>query len=337
MGTCAGRGSARLRSFALFALLAWPACDAPGPGWQVVARHLPGGLLSVWGTADRDVYVVGADAGDGRGPAVLHFDGAAWTRLSTGQAGNLWWVFGFAEGPVFMGGEGGAILRYQGGAFTRMPTPGGETVFGIWGASADDVWAVGGASGGASGAFAWRLRGDAWIAAPGFPAALAEGDTIWKMYGRGADDAWMVGTRGKAVRWDGASLTVVDTGLGESLFTVHADERRFVAVGGFGTGAILEHEGSGWRDASPPGGPPFNGVDLSPDGDLAVGQDGAVYRRGGGGWTAIDLDIHLDETLHSVWIDPTGGVWCAGGQVLTRPIVDGILLHRGAPIPAGVE
>lgn len=320
------------------ALLA--ACGSSGQpeeDWQVVGRHLPSALISVWGTSATDVFAVGGDAGDGHGPMVEHFDGAAWTRLETGQIGNLWWVFGFAGGPVFMGGDGGMILRYQGGAFTRMATPGNDTVFGIWGAAADDVWAVGGALGGANGAFAWRLQGDSWVLAPGFPSELSTSETIWKIYGRSASDAWMVGTNGKVVRWDGAALTATQV-AGESLFTTHADAERFVAVGGFGTGKILENEGDGWHDASPAGAPSFIGVYLSPDDDYAVGQEGAVYARGDAGWAAVETGFttNLDESFHSVWVDPSGGVWAVGGQVLRLPLVDGVMLHHGASVPEGL-
>lgn len=325
--------AARLAGLALILL---SACGStPAPTWQVVGRHLPSALLSVWGTSANDVYVVGGDVNDGHGPAVLHFDGAAWKRLDTGQVGNLWWVFGFANGPIYMGGDGGMILRYQNGAFTRMTTPGTDTVFGIWGASPNDVWAVGGAAGGSNGAFAWRLQSDTWVVAPGFPTNLAGSDAIWKMYGRSANDAWMVGTNGKAVHWDGSSLIEMSTGAGESLFTVHADATRYVAVGGFGTGSIRENEGTGWHDASPSGAPGFIGVSLSPLGDFAVGQQGAVYTRGDAGWSSVNLGFNVDESLHSVWVDPTGGVWTVGGQVLTLPLVDGIVLHEGATVPSG--
>ena len=134
---------------------------------------------------------------------------------------------------------------------------------------------------------------------------------------------------------DGASLTASTVG-GESLFTVHGDANRFVAVGGFGTGKILENDGSGWRDASPSGAPALIGVCVSSHGDYAVGQDGAVFTRGGSGWTAVKLGVSLDESFHSVWIDPTGGVWAVGGQVLTLPLTDGIVVHRGAPLPEGL-
>jgi hypothetical protein len=333
-----GRPALSPRAMTL-ALLLWAACTSSPPEWQIVERHMPSAILSVWGTSAADVFLVGGDAGDGGGPVVEHFDGSSWTRLATGQVGNLWWVYGFPQGPVYMGGDGGMILRYQNGAFQRMTTPGNGTVFGIWGATPDDVWAVGGAAGGASGAFAWRLTsgtGDAWIAAPGFPAALSATDAMWKMYGRSASDAWIVGTGGKVVRWDGTSLTQETTGVGESLFTVHADDRRFVAVGGFGTGTILENDGGTWRDASPSGSPSFVGVCLSPHGDYAVGQQGAVYVRGDGGWSAVNLGFPVDETFHSVWVDPSGGVWTVGGQVLTFPLVDGVVLHQGAHVPEGL-
>jgi hypothetical protein len=322
---------------ALLALLVVTACASPAaPPWQVVARHLPTALMSVWGTSATDVYTVGADAGDGAGPTVAHFDGTSWTRLPTGQVGNLWWVFGFPGGPIYMGGDGGTILRYQGGAFTRMTTPGTDTVFGIWGMTPDDLWAVGGANGGANGGFAWRLQGDTWAVAPGFPADVAATNAIWKMYGRSASDAWMVGTNGKAVQWDGTSLTETNTGAGESLFTVHADAQRYVAVGGFGTGKILENEGSGWHDASPQAAPGFIGVCLSAQGGYAVGQEGAVYTRTGSGWSEVNIGVNLDESFHSVWIDPSGGVWAVGGQVLVPPLVDGVVLHQGAHVPEGL-
>lgn len=302
--------------------------------WHVVARDLPSALLSVWGTSATDVYAVGGDVGDGGGPLVLHYDGTSWERLATGQAGTLWWVFGIPGGPVYMGGEGGMILRYEAGTFTRMATPTTATVFGIWGTSVDDLWAVGGSAGGASGGFAWRLQGDAWVPAPGFPSEIAATDAIWKMSGRSADDAWMVGTGGKVVRWDGSALTLSSTGIGESLFTVHANAERFVAVGGFGTGIILENDGTGWRDASPNAAPGLIGTCLFETGGYAVGQDGAVFERGANGtWRDVALGVAIEESFHSVWVDSAGGVWAAGGQVQTLPVIDGLLLYGGDEPP----
>jgi hypothetical protein len=323
----------RAAPLALFLLTV--ACSGE-PKWNVVHRDLPGALISVWGTSATDVWAVGGDPGDGGGPMVLHFDGTQWTRLQTGATADLWWVFGFAGGPIYMGGSGGTILRYQDGTFTPMTTPTSDTVFGIWGSSPSDVWAVGGALGGASGAFAWKVDGDAWVPAEGFPAELAADSVVWKIYGASADDVWLVGTNGLVVHWDGDTFTPDDTGAGESLFTVHHAGGRYVAVGGFGTATVLENDGDGWVSASPAGAPPLIGVFMTEDGGWAVGQFGSVYRRESEGWVEEETKIFADEAFHAVWVDPDGGIWAVGGQVLTTPLTRGIMLHKGDEIPTEV-
>jgi hypothetical protein len=333
----------RCRGSLLLALLC-AACGDSGGGdagsrWQLVQHDLPGALLSVWGTAADDVWSVGAVPARGEPPTVLHFDGAAWSRLDTGTNTNLWWVFGFEGGPVYFGGEGGVILRKdEGGAFVRMDTPGQGAVFGIWGSSPADIWAVGGEPGGAGGGFAWRLEGERWVEAAGVPDALSENAALWKVFGRGPSDVWIVGTDGNVLYWDGATLAASTTGIMESMFTVHANSERFVTVGGFGTGLILENDGSGWVDASPDAAPSFIGVCLDATHGYAVGELGAVYTRGAQGWgeekTGFDLDLDL-QSLHSVWIDPEGGVWSVGGKIRTPPLIDGVMLHKGTPVPTG--
>src|SRR5690349_11756888 len=98
--TIAARTSPVLRSRAMtyrglavstLLLTSLTACPQPEPAeWQEVFSDLDGALFSIWGTGPDDVWVVGADAG--AGPAVLHYDGSAWTSLDSGQSANLWWV-----------------------------------------------------------------------------------------------------------------------------------------------------------------------------------------------------------------------------------------------------
>src|SRR5689334_14672875 len=158
-----------------------------GPAWGVVSEGLPAALLSVWSASATDVWVVGGDPRNNTGPIVQHYDGTAWTKLDTGQRNvDLWWVTGFAGGPVFMSGSNGTILRYQNGAFEKMTTPGASIVFGMWGASPTDVWAVGGNLGGGSGGFAWRFDGNTWTVFADVPADLKTGGTCFKVNGRSA-------------------------------------------------------------------------------------------------------------------------------------------------------
>jgi hypothetical protein len=316
-------------SLALVLALAGSACgggDGDDGQWEVVLQGLDDNLLSIWGTSRDDVWAVGA-----RGQ-VQRWDGAAWQRLDPGVAQTLWWVHGFAGGPIYLGGEGGTIVEYAGGQFRTMTTPAtGPAVFGIWGASPDEVWAVGGNLGGGGGGFVWRLEDGAWVEAPGLPAEVAD-EVVWKAHGRAANDVWMVGTDGLALRWDGAGFRRESTG-GESLFTVSSDGERFVAVGGLVTPLIAERRDGGWTTLSPLDEPfGLKGVVLSDAcDDWAVGDYGYVLRDRGDGFKLAEHGLGPLEGLHGAWLDPDCGLWAVGGRQF-NPYDGGVLVHFGAPL-----
>ncbi len=323
----------RFLAVTLLALVSACGTDAPEQRWEVVTHSQPGALIAIWGTSASDVWAVGGDKRDGTGPTVLHYDGTAWEPMETGEPqGNLWWVFGFENGPVFMGGDGGMILRYESGVFTTMQTPSRAAVYGIWGASPDDVWAVGNTTA-TSGAFAWRLAGDAWVDEPALPAEIVSTSAMWKVHGCAADDVYLVGTDGIALHWDGTDMTQTDTGSSTSLFNVFCDQSRTVAVGGLASSVIVEFDGTRWSNATPENAPGLTGLYMGPDDTgIATGQFGAVLERVNGAWQNADLGFSIDDTLHGSWIDPDGGQWAVGGQVLTLPLTDGLIIHKGAAV-----
>jgi hypothetical protein len=304
--------------------------------WQLVFSELDGALISIWGASASDVWAVGGDPGDG--PIVIHYDGAAWARHDTGASGDLWWVHGFAGGPVFMGGSDGLILRYEGGAFSEMTTPSDAgTVFGIWGASPDDLWAVGGAGQTPTGGFVWRYDGQSWRDEPTAPSDLAATATVFKVWGRDASDVWMVGTGGLALHYDGTSTEATTSGTTRTLFTAHGDAEAVFAVGGFSTGTILEHAGGAWKDVTPPDAPQMTGVCSGAGKTYAAGVYGAVMRRDAEGWVLEDTQLALGDDFHGTFIDPDGGVWAVGGQVAAFPLVRGMLVYRGdATLPTSL-
>ena len=327
--------SAGLLSLALAGLLA-AACGGGGgesTTWSTIASSQPAALLAVWGASSSDVWVVGGDARTGDGPAAWHWDGTTWERHTTGVTNvDLWWVFGIPGGPVFFGGSGGTILRYEGGTFTPMTTPATQTVFGIWGANADDVWAVGGNFGGAGGAFAWRWDGDTWTASTEVPAETASQGTVFKVAGRAADDVWMSGTAGLALHFDGAALTPETVAGDDALFSVACATDRVVMVGGTASGVVAEYDGTSWETVSPEGAPLLSGVAVRDDDAVAVGREGAILRSGGGDWAA-EGDVPTTENLHAAWIDETGGVWAVGGRFDQPRTEAGTLLYGGATPP----
>jgi hypothetical protein len=246
---------------------------------------------------------------------------------------DLWWVFGFVGGPVFLSGSGGTILRYDANShspskFTRMTTPGTGAVFGLWGSAEDDLWACGGQFGGGGGGFVWHYDGEAWTALEGVPFDKI----LLKVGGRGKNDVSFTGEVGLVLTWDGSALKRMDIETDASIFSVSGNEDGWVAVGGEPfRGAIYEGDGAGWKSAAPVARDALRGVALSGESAYAVGNGGLVMARGADGWQEQDTD-GVGGDLHAVWIDPDGGVWAVGGSFDTLPLTDGVLIHQGAPV-----
>jgi hypothetical protein len=297
-------------------------------------ESLPGALIGISGTSEKDVWAVGGNPGDGSGAFVLHFDGK-WTRKTTGYDVDLWWVHAFPGGPVFFGGGGGTILRYSGESFEKLPTPGTATVFGIWGPAPDDLWAVGGDPAKPGNAFVWRFDGNDWSAAKGFP--IVPISSWFKVWGRAADDVRVVGMDGAIVHYDGTTFEQIASPTDRRLLTLFAEPGgRYTAVGGVSQAVILEDGASSWQDVSPA--PPNHamiGIRTRGEDGYAAGTGGSVMRRKNGAWVDEPLDFDVFADFHSVWIDPKGGVWLAGGNILSYPLVNGVLVHKGAKIPGG--
>jgi hypothetical protein len=316
-----------------------PAATAKEREWQLLASELPSALLSVSGRSPRDIYAVGADKG--QGPLVLHFDGSRWKELPTGQRGDLWWVQALPDGPVLMAGSGGMVLRFDGERFERLRTPGlgRQTVYGVWGTDADDFYAVGSASGRSG--FVWHCRHGAFeseeLPLEQMRVATGELPGFFKVFGMG-DEVWVVGAGGTVLRRQGRGpFTAVPIATKDTLFTVHGTGHRLLAVGGGGNGVLLEAHSGAFHDASPAGAGLIQGIFATDRGDWASGERGMVYTRAdpSGPFVAVDHGLTLPTTssLHSIFVDASGGVWSAGGNVLTPALSGGMLIHYGEHVP----
>jgi hypothetical protein len=290
--------------------------------WQLVASELDSALICVTGTGNDDVWAVGS-AG-----LALHYDGSSWSKHDAAMTADLWWAHAFPAGPVFVGGTGGTILRYESGAFTPMTTPGTATVFGIWGTTPDDLWAVGGDPQAPGSAFVWRSAGDTWSVAAGVPSVPVT--SFFKVWGRDANDIRIVGADGVILHYDGTNITEESSPTNRRLLTVHVESTGpWAAVGGSSQAVIVEHDGE-WKDVSPTEEThPLLGVRLAGDAGYAVGSVGTVLRRTPDGWVEEKLGFDLSSDLHTAWIAPDGGVWAAGGDLLAVPMTNGVLLHVG--------
>ena len=309
--------------------------QAPRGTLQQILDRQPAALLSISGTSASDVYAVGADPGDGFGPYVLHYNGAYWQRLTSAPSGDLWWIsVPPIDGAFYMAGAGGLVLRYNPltNVFTQLNPPGTETLFGIWGTSAGDIWAVGGnPTDESGGGVAWHFDGLLWSAADLsalFPSGVP---TLYKVWGRSPTDVYAVGRNGTILHYNGSTWAQLASNTTDTLFTVHGNATLVAAMGGLSNGVILEPGGQS-ADQAPPGSPQLNGVFVPPDGlAVAVGIAGSLALRRderlevGGDWTGHGARFprHLGRS----------GRWHLGGR--WRPQQQPQQWHAGVRRGAG--
>ncbi|MCB9680116.1 MAG: hypothetical protein H6733_01470 [Alphaproteobacteria bacterium] len=325
------------RSWCLATVLAAGCGGGLPDSWEVLGSNLDEALLSITGTSSSDVWSVGGDVGSG--PAVLHYDGTSWSKVDTGDSGDLWWVFEASQDELwFVGADGRALHHTPSSDTTDVFTLNTDTTyFGIWGAAANDVWTVGGnidvASAGAS---MYHWDGSAWSEVT-LPEAAANLRALYKVWGSSASDVWVVGTDGALLHYDGSAWSMATSPTDRTLFTVHGTASDDVwAVGGSGSGVLLHYDGSAWTDVSPTAAPAFTGIYAAPDHVFAVGATGGVWASSGGDWAPHPAGLGTPEDLHGAWVDETGALWAVGGSVASFPLDLGVMLYAGGSAPAAI-
>lgn len=299
-------------------------------GWQVVIDAAPGALLRVAGTGHDEVLVVGADAA-GEGPLVYRLANGAIERLDTGVRGSLWWWHQTDDDTIQMVGDQGLVLSYQAssGTFARLDTPITQRLFGVWSASAEDVWYVGGDLDQGIGTI---LHGDGTrILASDMPAQAAGLGAMFKVTGFGRDAVFMVGQRGRMLHCDGQRFESAEPPSTLPLLSISGSSAEdLYVVGGGAQGVILHRENGRWTNETPRGLPLMNSVWARADGEAyAAGFNGHLYVREGGAWHEFSPAPPTFQDLHSVWVDAEGGIWLAGGRLSVDPPTDGVLLYYG--------
>jgi hypothetical protein len=284
-------------------------------GW-CYEHPLPAGedLLDVAGANAADVWAVGAHL------HTQHWDGDGWTlhrapawtapdgTIALPTLNGVWVAPG---GEAFTVGNLGAVYRWSAGAWHPMASPTELALRGVWGAAADDVWAVG--EGGI-----FHYDGAAWSAAlPGFAFSALEG--------RDATDIWAAGPSGVVAHYDGAWAPVA-TGLdgGEPRDLALLEDRVVIVGGGWNGDAVQAWDG---RDLVEIAGPGFGHLSAAALGNDLVLADAQALRHRvpgnafGGEWlTTGDVD---GEWTRVVAVGDAGEAWAVGRRGLVAHFIGG--------------
>ncbi len=318
------------------------AWEAPLDDADADDQDLGCAILSVAADGPGDAYFAGGSLGvePAKGCA-LHFDGEQWTELDLDVPETYWWVAMTPSGAAWLVGEDGLAVRWGGGVGTRFETGVDATLFGVWAAADDDVWAVGGSDGGGDSDVLLHFDGAAWtqVAPP-----EVRGTYYFKVWGAAADDVWVVGAEGLILHYDGQAWSLHtewtdEYGTAPRLFTVHGRAADDVWAVGEST-TVLHFDGASWTEWEDPTGATvfgggLTGVHVAPSGSVCVVGDGGVrFTIPTEGAHVETLPGATDPDLHATWCDDDGEEFAVGGNYLeSQPAArDGAILHYGCPL-----
>jgi hypothetical protein len=271
-----------------------------GATWAPVV--IPNNLVSnaVWGSSTSDVWVVGD------GGLIMHYDGASWSVVANQGTSTLDWnaVWASAADDVWLGEFiAGEMYHYDGTtAVQDGPVVGDE----IFGRTASDVWATGGANG------VVHWDGSKWTdetVVVGTPAALAltPSDVIVAEGNPTGANAVYVKSSGT---WQSAYSNA-------SLWTgaCGAASGEVIVVARFGQAAI--RTAGVWAQHDTPSNRYLLGCTYAGTDAWAVGGD-AVEHYAAGSWTDLTT-FPTKHTLTGIAADASGGMYVTGNAgVLVR-------------------
>jgi hypothetical protein len=195
-----------------------------------------------------------------------------------------------------VGGQG--ISRWNGSLWYRVPTPSlGSGLRAVWGAAANDVWAVG------LGGIAVHWDGSSWQRKD-----TGVDENMYAMSGSGRE-VWATG-EWYVMHFDGAKWSIAYDGafMGERYGAIHAAGPNDVWASG---SRLLRWNGARWDTLMGLEAPKtFTGREgrlwgLSSSGRI-LRWDGAVWR----------LSFECPLTLNRIWAAPTGEVFAAGHEAI---------------------
>jgi hypothetical protein len=235
-----------------------------------------------------------------------------WATISSPTGHDLYGIWGSSATDIWAVGYSGEAVHYDGATWTSsQPTL--ITLRGIWGSSASDIWAVG--------YFGTVIHydGAAW-AKPTPPTS----HNLWGIWGSSASNIWTVGFNGTVMHYDGSQWIKSTSPTSHELYAIHGCSASDVwAVGKFGT--VIHFNGSGWAEvSSAPTYGNLTAVWCSPSGDVWIGGESVIFSRNSAGGAWVE---HTDKPISTIFgirgLSATD-IWAVGGASSTL-----ILYHDG--------
>jgi len=251
------------------------------------------------GSSGIGIYFGSSDYDSSYDMKIVHYNGSTWSYMSSETPDDLYGVWGSSASDVFAVGPYGTILHYNGSIWSSMSSGTTDRLNGVWGSSASDIFVVG-----ANGTIL-HYNGSDWT-------AMTSGttDSLYGVWGSSASDIFVVGANGTILYYNGSIWSSMSSGTTDWLNGVWGSSASDVfAVGD--TGTILHYNGSTWSSMSPGTTDWLNGVWGSSASDVfAVGAYGTILYYNGSIWSSMSSGT--TDWLYGVWGSSANDIFVVG-------------------------
>ena len=226
-----------------------------------------------------------------------------------GSLDGVWGV----DGERVLVGENSQIWHHIGGWAADDPIPTTQHLRDVWGAAADDVWAVG-----LTGVLN-HWDGSAWTKIDG-----PTGSGLESIWGRSAEEIYAAGANGTILKWNGETWLLIASQTDKDLRGVFGFPGGDVwAVGKLGT--IMRRGELAWGSVTIDPKVYDDGTEeyyvthlhgvwgASPDDVWAVGDGGDLFHFDGVSWTYFE-DATFGVTLRDIYGLASDDIWAVGSE-----------------------
>ncbi|MBN1770204.1 MAG: hypothetical protein JXB32_02990 [Deltaproteobacteria bacterium] len=230
-----------------------------------------------------------------------------WAPVALPDAGHPYAVWGASPEDVWAVGRDGRAWHWADGRWHESDTRTDRALHAVWGGTAREVWAAG------DGGTLLRFDGEDWF------RVLAPTDrTLRVVHGTAPDDVWAAGDGGTLLHWNGCRWTAFDSGTDRGLRGLWCAARDDAwAVGAEGT--ILHWDGHGWSAVE--SGTTASLAAVAGRGSCeawAVGAEGTILRWDGARWAEEPSPCPPTRSFFDVSVSESGDVWAVGSCRLLR-------------------
>ncbi len=246
-----------------------------------------------------------------------------WTTITTSVSADLWDIWGASANDIYAVGDQGTALHYNGVAWNRLTDiPTFQSLNAIWGNSSDDIFVVGD--------FGTILHfdGTEWTLQDSHIHAH-----LFDVWGTSGSDMYAVGFNGTILHYDGTSWTVEESNTQSDLLAIWGIVDRqlpgYIIWAAGGDRILLRKTyPAAAISASPTSGEPPLTVTFT--NNSTEGYTSATWDFGNGGTSTLpSLEYTYDEPgLYTVTLDVTWSGWADRDSVVIQvgDIFQGIYL-----------